>query len=518
MLWLSALFVFLTVYALSYASFLKTINRDEPLYFADLSMFGKITGFLDGGMFYPTVHTAIALVVGLAAATSVFVFAKVKTNGKRRLVTLAISVVSISALLLLGFLAPLDAEAKETGFILAFMSEPLQHDNTRDKQDDEPPSAHNPSAPGIVTSEPTQASPNVIVILSESFWDPHQIANFPLSADPIPNFRGLSETAISGYLLSSTYGGGTDNVELSVLTGFSKRLMGLRGTAYETWLLDDPATSLARLFKEKGYETCAIHTYRKDFYSREEAFPVLGFDTFIGIEDMDITDRKGRYVDDKDLTKYILEAYEDIAGRGNPAFIFGISMQNHQPYGGRYETNPISVLDGDMPEDLKDTIECYLHGLNDADIELGRIVDYFKGVDEPTVVLFFGDHQPGLGSSFALYTHTGNMDDPKNRTLEELHSILRTPFLIWSNYKEDRGTVADIDSTLLGNLLLDYIGMEKPAFYHFLDTLSEHVRFFSRMDLFYVDGSGAVRAPDDMSDETAALLEEYRRLVTEITG
>jgi hypothetical protein len=110
------------------------------------------------------------------------------------------------------------------------------------------------------------------------------------------------------------------------------------------------------------------------------------------------------------------------------------------------------------------------------------------------------------------------MVDPKNRTLDELRSILRTPFLIWSNYKDERASVENIDATLLGNLLLDYIGTEKPDFYHFLDTLQGHALYFSRMDLFYIDGDGVTRAPGDMPAETAALLEEYKRLVAEITG
>jgi phosphoglycerol transferase MdoB-like AlkP superfamily enzyme len=382
-LWLSTLIVFCGAYALSYASFVKMEYRDEPLYFDDLSMTVKIFGFVDGDMVYATPYTAFPLIAGLAAIALVFVFSKVKTVGKGRLLTLAASAVCLSVLFFFAFFVPEHADAKDTGFVLGFISEPLHRDRDRAKQGDAP-ATENPSAPtdaqtdwGTPTTAavPSEETPNVIIILSESFWDPYQMDNLTLSADPIPNFRRISETAVSGHLLSCTYAGGTDAVELSLLTGFTGRLLGVKGDVYDSWLLDNPATSLARVFWEKGYETRAVHTYHRDFYNRDIAFPKLGFGLFLGSEDMDITDSKGPYIDDKDLTRYILESYEDVAAKGRPAFILGISMQNHQSYGGRFESNPIHVVDDSMPEDLKDNVECYIHGLVDADVELGRIID-----------------------------------------------------------------------------------------------------------------------------------------------
>ncbi|WP_460648374.1 sulfatase-like hydrolase/transferase [Lactococcus garvieae] len=60
----------------------------------------------------------------------------------------------------------------------------------------------------------------VITILSESLADPKSFSGISWKEDPMPNFRKL-QNASGGYLQSTMFGGGTTNVEFSVLTGFS---------------------------------------------------------------------------------------------------------------------------------------------------------------------------------------------------------------------------------------------------------------------------------------------------------
>ena len=56
--------------------------------------------------------------------------------------------------------------------------------------------------------------------MSESLADPKSFSGISWKEDPMPNFRKL-QNASGGYLQSTMFGGGTTNVEFSVLTGFS---------------------------------------------------------------------------------------------------------------------------------------------------------------------------------------------------------------------------------------------------------------------------------------------------------
>lgn len=80
----------------------------------------------------------------------------------------------------------------------------------------------------------TDIKPNVVFIMSEAFWDVTSLPNVTFSEDPIPNFHALSKECISGYMLSPTYGGVTDNVEFEVMTAFSLKYLPYQTNAYMT--------------------------------------------------------------------------------------------------------------------------------------------------------------------------------------------------------------------------------------------------------------------------------------------
>ncbi|WP_066389169.1 hypothetical protein [Neobacillus mesonae] len=58
-----------------------------------------------------------------------------------------------------------------------------------------------------------EQKPNNIYLMSEAFWDPTELSAFHFSEDPMKNLRRLMGKYTSGYNLSSSFGGGTANVE-----------------------------------------------------------------------------------------------------------------------------------------------------------------------------------------------------------------------------------------------------------------------------------------------------------------
>ena len=86
-------------------------------------------------------------------------------------------------------------------------------------------------------------------------------------------------------------------------------------------------------------------------------------------------------------------------------------------------------IEGDLQSYSK--AEQYLNMIKMSDKALKEIVHYFEKVDEPTVIVFFGDHQPDLEETF--YNRLLHTDIQKLEG-EDLEQLYKVPFLIWANY------------------------------------------------------------------------------------
>ena len=74
----------------------------------------------------------------------------------------------------------------------------------------------------------------------------------------------------------------------------------------------------------------------------------------------------------------------------------------------------------------------YLSMINKSDDALRELIRYFQQVDEDTIILFFGDHQPLLRTEFYEKIYGKPY---VSFTAEELKSVYNVPYLIWSNYE-----------------------------------------------------------------------------------
>ena len=120
-------------------------------------------------------------------------------------------------------------------------------------------------------------NPNIIMVMSEAFWDPLLMTNVTFSQDPIPFFRSLQQTRTNGTMLSPVYGGGTANTEMEALTGFSTHFFANGVVPYAKYI-NKPLEALPFILKRQGYAATAIHTYDNWFYSRNSVYEKLGFD------------------------------------------------------------------------------------------------------------------------------------------------------------------------------------------------------------------------------------------------
>lgn len=342
--------------------------------------------------------------------------------------------------------------------------------------------------------------PNVILILSESFFDVTGLDNVTFEEDPAAEFHALKEEGVSGRFYTRMLGQGTVNVELEVLTGLNTGL--LSGEDLYDW----PADVFSRLpavpavFRDNGYYTAMIHLFNDSIYHRSDFLGRLGFDgqyfspDFAAIYDpaAQAADYwaymneyiSGEYFSDALMTDLLISLYERHDADG-PVFFYGISMENHASYVDKYgeeelTVSPKSPLTGEAANDLRNLSQ----GVHNASAALGRLTDYFRTVDEPTVIVFFGDHRPGLGlwqsgGGGTVYSELGMVSaDSGQWSLEDIAGLYSTDYLIWSNDPDclpgEPGSTLDTSCNYLGALLLDTAGVEKPVYWRLISYLSQY--------------------------------------------
>ena len=322
-------------------------------------------------------------------------------------------------------------------------------------------------------------NPDIIIVLSESFWDPTVLQKVEFAQDPIPNYRRIAENHPSGKMVSCTFGGGTVRPEFEILTGMTTNMLPSGNVPYQQYVFEN-IFSLARHFKNQGYDTLGIHTYQKTFYERDRAYPLLGFDDFLGEYDLHAEHHwnSGPYITDETVTEEIIYQLEQPHETG--LFLQAITMENHGLYFDKYDPSDWDIdFTSDVLSERNDNVlHNYCKGVSDSDRELGKLYDYVMNREKPTVVLWYGDHLPTLGGDFEPYTTVGNISSAtaSEWSTEEKYRMFSTPYVIFSNYDTGHAYRAEGESVspyLLPALLCDFIGAPETTRTNFLLDLYE---------------------------------------------
>jgi phosphoglycerol transferase MdoB-like AlkP superfamily enzyme len=307
--------------------------------------------------------------------------------------------------------------------------------------------------------------PNVIVVLSEAFWDPTVMKNITFNQDPLPHLHALQKTQTSGWMLSPQFGGGTANVEFEVLSGNTMRFMPQGCLAYIQYV-NHGIDSLASILSRQGYTTTAINPFYNWFFNSRNVYHNFGFSRFISSEFFDPEEKKGINLADSEVANKIIEESDKSPG---PDMIFANTMENHWPfYKGKFKENDFTVQ-GDIPQDSKEMLESYAQGISDADKMLQQLVDHFSQKNEPTIILFFGDHLPVLGDNYKVYRDAKYLEpnDP-----DFLQKMFNTPFVIWNNFAPEHKEMR-VSPNYLGSYVLKTAKKEGTFYTDYLYALSQ---------------------------------------------
>lgn len=280
-----------------------------------------------------------------------------------------------------------------------------------------------------VTSRSSDELPNIIVVQLESYFDVANAEFFTTSEDACPNLHNLYQNYSNGYFKVPSVGAGTANTEFEVLTGMNLRYFGPGEYPYKTYSKKHPTESAATALAALGYGTHALHDNTGNFYSRANVFNNMGFDTFTSKEFMNVlqTTENG-WAKDEILTQHIMEAMDTTKQED---FVFTVSVQGHGNYP---ETqvieNPKIQVEGIEDEALKNKWEYYVNQVYEMDQFVGDLIKAVEERNEPSVVVFYGDHLPTMGLK---------AEDLKSRYL------YNTNYVIWDNIglqKDDKNIPA----------------------------------------------------------------------------
>lgn len=338
--------------------------------------------------------------------------------------------------------------------------------------------------------------PNIIVIMDEAFSDLAVVGDLETNEDYMPFMHKMQQGAdhtITGYAQVSVCGGNTANSEFEFLTGNTMSFLPSGSIPYQQYITKD-TPSLASYLASLGYETYAQHPYYASGWNREKVYPLLGFEHLNFIDDYANKTYVRKYVSDDADMQHIIDTYENKED-GKPAFIFNVTMQNHGGY-----TDAFSNLSEDVHATNynSEVLDRYLSLIRLTDQSLEKLVDYFSNVDEKTVIVFFGDHQPS--DTVAAQVQDSMLLPGESVPDEQLRKRYQVPYLVWANYDIDGATQQNTSLNYLSAEVLKAAGVPTDAYQNFLLDLQKS----------YPVMSAAGRT--DASDADENMLSTYKKL------
>ena len=501
-------------------------NRVTPFSYTDFKMLPDLFAMQNTNYFTAEEATIIVSVIAAFIIFLVLFFLKgPKYQGKRHNIAGSIA---IAALLLIGI--PITTQAAQSsnivasyfaniaqgyadyGFVYGFstsvvgrgMSKP--DDYTKETIDAIETQVDASKEKTTVTAG---NEPNIICILLESFIDPYEVNFLQMSEDPIPTFHSLEQNFSTGYLTVPVVGAGTANTEFEVLTGMNIQYFGTGEYPYKTVLksADCPSVeSIASDLSSIGYGTHVVHNNTATFYSRNNAFSKMGFDTFTSKELMNITEYtpSGSWPTDKVLVNETVKAMD--ATEGQSDFVYTITVGSH----GDYPTekiieNPEIQVTGAATEESNNQWEYYVNMIHNTDNFIAELIDAVNRRGEDTIIVMFGDHLPTMG-----------LEDSDMKSGD----IFKTKYATWNNFglpKED----ADLTAYQLLAHITDQVGIHEGTIFNYTQTQSDSSTYKNGLenlqyDLLYGDryaynGTDPYPASDLVMDVEDVVIKSVRK-------
>lgn len=464
-------------------------NRVTPFGYTDLKCVSDLLSMTNTNYF--TAAQATLVVIGLSILITLLVLLFIKGpkyKGNINYIVVPISLCAIffiaipvttsaaqSTNVVASYYSNLAQGYKDYGFVYSFsssvvdrgMSKPADYSEEEISQImDEVEQKKNPSVP--MPGE----KPNVILVLLESFVDPYEFNFMELPNDPIPNFHRLEKEFTTGYCTVPVVGAGTANSEFEALTGMSMAFFGTGEYPYKTTLKETDCEAIGSVMKSLGYGTHAVHNNGGNFYSRVNAFSMMGFDSFTSKELMNITEWNplGSWAADSILVEETIKTLD--ATENQPDFTYTITVGTHGDYPKEEIITDVKypVLGIEDPGVTNQWIY-YVNQLNKADEFIGNLIAELEKRDEKTIVVMFGDHLPTMG-----------LEDEDMKSGD----IYKTKYITWNNMGLEKKD-ADLYLYQLMASTLDSIGIHEGTIFGYHQAMMDSENYAHDLEALQYD-------------------------------
>lgn len=433
-------------------------NRVTPFGFTDLSMIGDLLTMQNTNYFTADQAAMSVVAIGIYALLMVRLFIKGAQQKPKypfwlRLALVVFCFVTIPFStrilqnngVLTSYFGNLAQGYKNYGYLYGFATSILDRgmSKPKDYSDETVKSILKKTDMGENTID-EENLPNIVVVLLESYYDVSETDFIETSEDPMPFFHYLEENYSTGHCTVPVVGAGTCNSEFEVLTGMSCQFFGPGEYPQKTVLKQTNVESVADILGEIGYGTHVVHNNGGNFYSRANAFSMMGFDTFTCKEMLDITDYTplGSWPLDDILIPATMDAMNSTESSD---FVYTITVGTHGDYPTYQviEDPAIEVNAKGKTEEQNWQWEYYINMLHNMDTWMKNYVEALNSTGEDTLLIMFGDHLPTMGL-----------------TEDEIATgdLYQTKYVTWNNFGMEKEDM-DLTTYQLVSEYLDRLGI-----------------------------------------------------------
>ena len=491
---------YVMIFLLGIINQVKVSFTSEPIVFSDINFFSKIGDLMDlvtGNVSTKYVVKFVLFSVGYAAILALIAWLNKKYDMELKNKKARIAIVIIDILILLVLFNPtnttkdwflkvffdtdsyVDFDSYTTnltfysrhGIINGMYGVSLNNKFLEPKDYDE---AYLNGLVEKVSAEDSSVAkvdkPNIIVVFSESFWDVSKIEDTVKYNKPITeNFNKLKNKGELIEVISPAYGGMSENVSFEILTGgsmnyFSKGYIPIMSLYNRKGTENSP--SLVRDLKNNGYTTEIV--FGKDYYNSEKTYKKIGFENY-----RQLHGEEGFVGLDEYATDKLIERLEQKGE--NPMFYVMASIESHMPYPeDKYdeELRTVKITESKLSKEENVVMTTYAQGMYHADLQLARLYEYIQGLDEPTMILLFGDHLPFLhtkdNTNVIFELDYFNTDDD----LKDDYNLYNIQALLLSNFENEIEMPDYLGTDQLLLHLLKQFNVELNPYYDWLYSTS----------------------------------------------
>ena len=214
---------------------------------------------------------------------------------------------------------------------------------------------------------------------------------------------------------------------------------------------------------------------------------------------------------DRLLTAELLKQLQQRVQEG-PCFSFSVTYQNHGPYSTEPTTGTayLTPEHSGMSAEACNIFNNYLKGVSDTIGAMTGLAAGLEAMEEPVVLVLFGDHKPWAGNGNSAYTAAGANFDIA--TPDGLYDYYSAPYLIWANSaakaalgREFVGEGGDFSPCFLMPELFDRCGWEGPGFMQLAREMREITPLLHERDLYLREGA----LTDTLGEAEQAFLTDY---------